>query len=226
MEFNKIAESFGSIAQKYDEQRRFFIPCFDDFYGTSIDFLSQVVEKPTSVLDLGAGTGLLTKYLLEKYPDAHYTLVDIAEEMIEMAGKRFVNMPKLHFMVSNYAEQLPEGVFDLIASALSIHHLDDAQKKNLYSMIYDKLPVNGCFINLDQFNATSEIMNRHYVKWWHNFINQHITDTNEQQQYLKRRELDKEDTVESTIQKLRTIGFKQVDCIYSFMKFGVILAIK
>ena len=61
MEFNKIAESFGSIAQNYDEQRRFFIRCFDDFYETCIDFLSQVVEKPTSVLDLGAGTGLLAK---------------------------------------------------------------------------------------------------------------------------------------------------------------------
>jgi tRNA (cmo5U34)-methyltransferase len=226
MELEKIADRFDSVAKNYDEQRRFFIPCFDDFYGTSTGFLSQIIENPKSLLDLGAGTGLLTKYLFEKYPNASFTLVDIAEQMIEVARKRFDDQNNFKFLISNYSECLPEGEFDLIASALSIHHITDQQKLNLYSMIYQKLPQDGCFINLDQFNATSELMNRHYVKWWHNFIDGHIKDEKERELYLKRRELDKEDTIEATIQKLRTIGFRHVDCIYSFMKFGVIVAIK
>ena len=182
------------------------------------------MEKPLSVLDLGAGTGLLTKYLFEKYPDANFTVVDISDEMLEIARKRFSGLANFSFRVENYSEKLPEGNFDLIASALSIHHLADTQKMNLYSMIYDKLPGKGCFINLDQFNAASDIINKHYV--WHNFINQHITDPEEQKKYLKRRELDMEDTVEGTIEKLKSAGFKQVDCIYRFMKFGVVIAIK
>jgi tRNA (cmo5U34)-methyltransferase len=226
MELDKITERFDSVARNYDEQRKFFIPCFDDFYGTSTSFLSQVVEKPKSILDLGAGTGLLTKYLFEKYPDANYTLVDIAEQMLEMARKRFFGKDNFQFLVSNYIEQLPEGNFELIASALSIHHVSDEQKWKLYKMIYEKLPENACFINLDQFNASSGLMNKHYVKWWHDYINTHITAPDEQEQYLKRRELDKEDTIEGTIQKLRDIGFRHVDCIYSFMKFGVVLALK
>jgi ubiquinone/menaquinone biosynthesis C-methylase UbiE len=226
MEISKIAQRFDSVAQEYDAQRRFFIPCFDDFYKTSTDFLSQIVEKPNSVLDLGAGTGLLTAYLWDRYPGSNYVLVDIAEEMLELARKRFENKENFKFEVANYAEKLPKEDFDLIASALSIHHLDDKHKIDLYSMIYQKLPVGGCFINFDQFNASSVLINEYYVKWWHNFINKHITDKSEQEKYLKRRELDKEDTIEGSIQKLKAIGFKQVDCIYQFMKFGVILAIK
>jgi tRNA (cmo5U34)-methyltransferase len=226
MELEKIADRFDSVAKNYDEQRRFFIPCFDDFYGTSTNFLSQIVENPKSVLDLGAGTGLLTKYLYEKYPNANYMLVDIADQMLEIARKRFSGLTNFKFLISNYSEHLPEGNFDLISSALSIHHLTDKQKLELYTMIYEKLPENGCFLNLDQFNDTSELMNRHYVKWWHNFIDGHIKDEAERKLYLKRRELDKEDTVEASIQKLLNIGFKHVECIYSFMKFGVVIALK
>jgi len=226
MELEKITERFDSVAKKYDEERRFFIPCFDDFYGMSTDLLSQMVPNPKSVLDLGAGTGLLTKYLLDKYPLANFTLVDIAAQMLEMARKRFEGLSNFQFQISNYSEQMPDGDFDLISSALSIHHISDVQKYKLYSMIYEKLPENGCFINLDQFNATSAQMNSHFVRYWHNFIDGHIPDHKERELYLKRRELDQEDTIEGTIQKLRSIGFKQVDCIYQYIKFGVVMAIK
>jgi tRNA (cmo5U34)-methyltransferase len=69
-------------------------------------------------------------------------------------------------------------------------------------------------------------MNDYYVKWWHNYIINNLPDDNEDKQWLKRRELDKENTITESIELLKTIGFKKVECIYSFMKFGVILAIK
>lgn len=89
MEIEKILERFNQVAEKYDEQRKLFIPCFDDYYGTSITFLSKIRNDFRDILDLGAGTGLLTKYLYEKYPNANYTLVDISDQMLEIARQRF-----------------------------------------------------------------------------------------------------------------------------------------
>ena len=34
--------------------------------------------------------------------------------------------------------------YDVVISALSIHHLDDVQKENLFTKIYDMLPEGGC----------------------------------------------------------------------------------
>jgi tRNA (cmo5U34)-methyltransferase len=226
METDKIQERFNQIAGKYDEQRRYFIPCFDDFYETSISFLAEAIPHCNSILELGAGTGLLTKYLYGKFPEAQYTLLDISGQMMDVARERFVGLSNFSYVVADYAEQLPGRKWDLIASALSIHHLDEENKAALFSRIYNRLPENGCFINLDIFNASSPHMNELYNKWWYNYINKNDTLRNEQHLWLKRRELDKENTIAETLKMLKNVEFKHVECIYSFMKFGVVLALK
>ncbi len=226
MEIENIKDRFNLVAQKYDNQRRFFIPCFDDYYQTSISFLSTIKSDFNSILDLGAGTGLLTKFLYEKFPNAKFTLVDISDQMMDIAKQRFANMDNFSFLISDYSKELPTIQFDLIASALSIHHLDNDSKAFLYSNVYKDLPDNGYFINLDQFNASTDFINEKYNKYWYNFIGQSSILQMERDSWLQRRELDKENTISETLILLERIGFRHVECIYSYMKFGVILAIK
>jgi tRNA (cmo5U34)-methyltransferase len=226
MEIEKIKDRFNLVAQKYDEQRRFFIPCFDDYYQTSILFLSKIRPDFKTILDLGAGTGLLTKYLYEKFPNAKYTLVDASEQMIDIAKQRFENMDNFSFVISDYSKELPSNQFDLITSALSIHHLENDSKSVLYSNIYNNLPDNGCFINLDQFNAASDLLNNYYNQYWYDYIGQSAILEKERDLWLQRRELDRENTIEESVVLLKQLGFKHVECIYRYMKFGVILAIK
>ncbi len=226
METDKIQERFNLIAQKYDQQRRHFIPCFDDFYETSTAFLAAVKPNCQSVLELGAGTGLLTKYLYNQFPEAQFTLLDISGQMMDVARERFDGLSNFHYVVADYSEQLPGRKWDLVASALSIHHLDEENKAALFSRIYNRLPEDGCFMNLDIFNATTPLMNEHYNKWWYNYINQDEALRNEQHLWLQRRELDKENTIAETLEMLRKVGFTHVECVYSFMKFGVVMAIK
>ncbi len=226
MEIENIKDRFNLVAQKYDNQRRFFIPCFDDYYQTSISFLSSIKSDFNSILDLGAGTGLLTKFLYEKFPNAKYTLVDISDQMMDIAKQRFANMDNFSFLITDYSKELPINQFDLITSALSIHHLDNDSKSFLYSNIYKNLPENGYFINHDQFNASTTFINEKYNKYWYDFIEQSSILQLERDSWLKRRELDKENTISETINLLEQIGFRHVECIYSYMKFGVILAIK
>lgn len=226
IETNKIAERFNLVAEKYDSQRRLFIPSLDDYYGTSISFLAKTVNSVASVLDLGAGTGLLTKYLYQQFPESNYTLVDISDQMLNVARKRFSGLTNFTFSICDYSKKMPEGKFDLIASALSIHHLENDTKATLYSNIFNCLPMDGCFINLDQFNASSDHLNEQYNSWWYDFIVRSGITEKERASWLARRELDKENTIGQTKNMLTQAGFKIVECIYSFMKFGVILAIK
>jgi tRNA (cmo5U34)-methyltransferase len=226
MKTDIIANRFNQIANKYDEQRRYFIPCFDDYYKTCTSFLSAIKNDFKSILDLGAGTGLLSKYLFDNFPNAQFTLVDVSDQMLEIARKRFSGLKNFKFIISDYSKELPGNKFDLITSALSIHHLHDDNKLELYSAIYNKLEDNGYFLNLDQFNASSGIVNKSYTEWWYDYIKQSISPEMKDGSWQQRRELDKENTVPETINFLNEAGFKTVECIYSFMKFSVILAIK
>ncbi len=226
MEIEKITDRFNSVAQEYDEQRRYFIPCYDDYYQLGVSFISKIRTDFRSVLDLGAGTGLLTKYLLEKFPGADYTLIDASEQMLGLAAKRFEHLDNITYLVSDYAKNIPRKQFDLITSALSIHHLDEEAKAELYSKIFDCLPDGGFFLNLDQFNAGSALVNEYYNQYWYTQIKESGIRENERNSWLQRRELDKENTISESIQLLIQSGFSHVECVYSYMKFGVILAIR
>lgn len=81
-----IENQFNLIAAEYDGNRRKFIPCFDDFYETTTAFIASNVRAPKRVVDLGAGTGLLTYYWYQRYPDAEYVLVDVADEMLDVTN--------------------------------------------------------------------------------------------------------------------------------------------
>lgn len=226
MEIEEVKEQFNSCTDIYDSGRRFFIPCFDDYYEIGVNLLSEMHNDFKSILDLGAGTGLLSKYLYEKFPLAEFLLVDIAEKMLDVAKIRFNGLQNISFKVQDYSKKLPDGDFDLISSALSIHHLDEQEKRSLYSAVYDRLPKGGCFINLDQFNAGSDEINNAFNNYWYDCIQQSGITEDELNRWLQRKDLDKENTIRETLLMLDEIGFKDAECIYQYLKFGVIVAIK
>ena len=74
-----------------DMQRNELIPLMDIFYGTAVELI-KINNKKGKILDLGAGTGLLTKLVIKKYPNTKYTLVDIADEMLASSFSNQLNV--------------------------------------------------------------------------------------------------------------------------------------
>lgn len=221
-----IEEQFNLVAGEYDVNRRKFIPCFDDYYVNTTKMVVSNMEAPKRVLDLGAGTGLLSYYWFQECPDAEYVLVDIADEMLKVACKRFANISNVSYQSTDYTKCLPKGAFDLIMSALSIHHLENKQKAELFAQIYDKLPAGGIFINYDQFCAEESRINDWFDSYWESQLYKSDLTEKDIELWKERRKLDKECSVEKEIEMLYKCNFKEVKCIYSYHKFSVILAIK
>lgn len=221
-----IEEQFNLIAKEYDSNRRKFIPCFEDFYKNTTDFITSNIDKPKRVIDLGAGTGLLTYFWFQHYPDSEYVLVDIADEMLDVARKRFKTIENISYESENYIHKLPDTDFDTVISALSIHHLEDSDKITLFSRIYDNLPNGGLFVNYDQFCAEQMQIDHWFNSYWEAQIKRSgLTDT-DLALWRERRKLDKECSVEQEVAMLKKCKFTIVKCVYSCQKFSVIVAIK
>lgn len=222
----EIEEQFNRIAQEYDANRRKFIPCFDDYYKNTTKLIAASIRKPARILDLGAGTGLLSYYWYRQYPSADYVLVDIADAMLQVARRRFAGVDNVQCQTGDYAKGLPDGSFDVILSALSIHHLDDSQKVELFARVYEKLPDGGLFVNYDQFCGESELIDGWYNTYWQ----QQLLDSGLTEQDLalwrERRKLDRECSVQDEISMLQQCQFRAVQCVYSYHKFSVIAAVK
>lgn len=221
-----IAKQFNLIAQEYDENRRRFIPCFDDFYGSTTGFIAYNIPKPGRILDLGAGTGLLSYFWYQHFPEAGYVLTDIADEMLNVARSRFSGIDNVSFRIMDYSKELPEGAFDVVASALSVHHLENEEKQSLFSRIYDILPNDGLFVNYDQFCAGEPEMDRWFDQYWESQLMSSGLSAHDIGLWKERRKLDRECSVDQETEMLYKCGFRTVKCVYSYHKFSVITAMK
>jgi len=221
-EFNMIIkELFGSNADKYDEQRRKVIPCFDDFYRTTVDLIPFGQEAAFRFLDLGAGTGLLTALILAKFPNAMATLIDISEKMLAKARERFGTDTHISFSIMDYAASPLPGGYGLVVSAMSIHHLADSEKMELFGNIYKALLPGGMFIHAELVKGTTEITEALYQSAWLEYLKQTDLDGDQLSLIFQRMSHDKTAPLEDQLSWLREAGFEHVDCFYKYYNFAV-----
>jgi tRNA (cmo5U34)-methyltransferase len=215
-----LKEKFSYGAEEYDQQRKHVIPCLDDLYEIASDLSILETETP-NILDLGAGTGLLSSHIFRKYPKAHFTLLDISEEMLKVAKERFKDSSQFNYVVANYLEHDFGEKYDLIVSSLSIHHLNHHDKKFLYCKIYKYLNPLGTFLNIDQVLGPSDLNEEHYQKNWLEKIDRSQLSNEEREIIFDRMKLDNPALLDENISWLRDCGFKHVNVYYKYYNFCI-----
>jgi tRNA (cmo5U34)-methyltransferase len=96
------------------------------------------------VLELGTGSGVTSRRVLARHPHAHLTGVDSSEHMLAAA-----DLPDADLRLQDLRDPLPEGPFDLVFSALAIHHLHAAAKADLFARVAAVLAPGGRFVMAD-----------------------------------------------------------------------------
>ncbi|MDR2036684.1 MAG: methyltransferase domain-containing protein [Bacteroidales bacterium] len=220
-----IQEQFNRISKKYDSQRKELIPCFDDFYGIAVDNLEVDTSIP-KILDLGAGTGLMSQKVLEKYPDARLTLVDISDAMLDVARQRFEHIPGVSFRHEDLTHLSLSEEYDAVVSSLAIHHLPDNDKKDLYGKIYKGLKPEGIFVNAEQVLADNAFLQDRYESRWQQVVERSSLSREEIRAAYERVKLDKRTPLDIQMDWLKKSGFRYVDCLYKYYDFAVIWAKK
>ena len=115
------------------------------------DLQRQLAEATTgieggAILELGVGTGETAAAVLAVHPAARLVGIDESEPMLARARDRF---PGADLRVQRLEEPLPEGSYDLVVSALTVHHLDAAGKADLFRRVRGRLRPGGRFVLAD-----------------------------------------------------------------------------
>jgi tRNA (cmo5U34)-methyltransferase len=212
-----VAERFAASAEIYDRSRRQLIPCFDDFYGAALYETTSAfaADTPLRVVDLGAGTGLMAAFYARAFPRATFTLVDITAEMIERARARFAAEPsRFSFVLADYASwAIPESS-DLVISGLSIHHLEDGDKRALFARVRGALAPGGMFVNADEaLGPTPELEARYQAAWRDGARRLGVSDE-DLAAAIERMKADRCATLDDQLGWMREAGFAEVHCAY------------
>jgi tRNA (cmo5U34)-methyltransferase len=99
-----------------------------------------------AILELGIGTGETARRIVATHPNAKLTAIDSSAEMLERA--RAV-VPDADLRLARLQDALPGGPFELVVSALAVHHLDGTGKQGLFRRIADVLTPGGAFVLAD-----------------------------------------------------------------------------
>jgi len=221
-----IRQAFNRFAQDYDTQREYIIPDLAQYYGAAVWAMESKEPEP-AILDVGAGTGLLGAFVVQKFPDARLTLMDIAENMLEMAQKRFATRPGTRYVTCDYSRADLGGPYDIVCSALSIHHLAPEDKQQLFHRIHDALVPGGMFVNADQADGETPYFRERYLAYWNAFLKSGPMTEEQHAEILKRRDtLDRNEKLSVQLAWLKEAGFADVDVVYRNRTFIVTVARK
>lgn len=108
-------------------------------------------DSAQRVLDLGTGDGHLVAVVLRRLPTVSVVGLDLSAAMVQAAQARFADLEKVSFRQHDLMQPLPRelGRFDLVVSALAIHHLPDKRKQTLFNEVFKLLRGEGRFYDLD-----------------------------------------------------------------------------
>ena len=216
------ASAFGAHAGEYDGLRRRLVPPFDALYRTAVETLELLPREPRRVLDLGAGTGVLSRFVRAAYPSCELVLLDSAARMLEQASATLEGPAT--FELGDLREELPPGPFDAVVSALAIHHLSDTEKKDLFSRIHEALRAGGVFVNAEHVAAPSPELERHYENWHERSSFELGTSPAEWKGAQDRMSHDRRTDTVSQLRWLEEAGFVEADCLFKSYGFAVLLA--
>ena len=142
------------------------IPFADAHFEIMHRLLNAAGLPVRTLLDLGAGDGIVTEVVARRQALERSVLVDFSEPMLDAARQRFDGQPQT-FDVSYVAGDFREtdwhgdvaqpGPFDAVVSRFAIHHIPDDLKRNLYQAIFGWLRPGGMFVNIEHVASASPL---------------------------------------------------------------------
>ncbi len=205
------------------------MPAYLDLHRTLVGGIPYLPTRSFRVLELGVGTGTLTDLLLREYPHAQVTGVDISPRMIARAREKLRPFRDRVELVAGDLGAYEEGEYQVVLSALAIHHLADAEKWRLFRRIRRTLPVGGYFGDADDHLPEDSVFDTRYAQialalrpavraagGW----------TSPQQIWHEHEKFDHPCTLQAEVAALERAGFAHVGVPWRFFGQAVVWAYK
>ena len=178
------------------------------------------------ILELGAGTGGLSRLLLESFPGARLTAVDVSPRMLEVCREVLAPFAeRARVLEADFATTSFGRGYHAVVSRLAIHHLDDGGKEALFRKVFAALAPGGVFVDSDMITGGSEEADAALVAEWFAYMTARGDDPDQWAQWLVGEE-DHPATVAAQLAWLEAAGFGGVQVIWKRAGFAMFRAFK
>jgi tRNA (cmo5U34)-methyltransferase len=159
-----LRREFDREAAGYDRTARASMPAYSDLHRTLLGGIPYAPTRQFRVLELGVGTGTLTALILEQFPHARVTGIDLSQAMIGRARIKLRPYRDRVTLVVGALEDFEPAPYDAVVSALAIHHLPDRDKWTLFRRVHRTLPRGGYFGDADDHLPEDPLFDQRYAQ--------------------------------------------------------------
>ncbi len=115
-------------------------------------------DSPIKILDLGAGYGALTLFLLNHFPNANAVCQDGSEQMAKLGQERMKDFKgRFRYVISDFGKagwnHALTGPFEAVVSSIAIHNVNNPKIiRGIYENTFPLVRSGGCFLNFDRMH--------------------------------------------------------------------------
>ena len=212
---HRVAGHLGVAADEYDRAIRTFIPHYDTMLGTIVHWLETSIPADAQVVDLGAGTGVLSAAILDALPAVRVQLVDTDPNMLEAAAVRCQEHDgRFELRRALFQDELPRC--NAVVATLALHHVPDHDdKRDLYAAIRAALEPGGLVVVGDMLIHPHGPERRGMLRDWYAHMAEHgITEEEADGHFAQWAAEDHYVALVEELQLIGAAGFPNPDCFW------------
>ncbi|WP_367131496.1 MULTISPECIES: class I SAM-dependent methyltransferase [Streptomyces] len=138
----------------WDRQQEWYLPDREERFRVMLDMVEAFAGPAPRVLDLACGTGTITARLLDRFPAAESTGVDLDPALLAIARGTFAGDDRARFVTADlkdpdWTARLPHDRYDAVLTATALHWLHSDPLRTLYGQLAGLVRDGGVFLNAD-----------------------------------------------------------------------------
>ncbi len=216
----EITKSYNEQAQDYDNFIRKLVPDYEVFHDVLVSFLN----KPSTVLDIGCGTGNSSACLKNNNPNVKLTCLDTSPQMLNIAMSKLGSQ---HIFYESSIENFEiDQQFDAVVSIMVMHNIQKiSERLKSYQKIANALRSGGSYLSVDIFLGENDKLQSVYMIQWRDFMLKNISKNEVDGKWLKlHKEKDKPIKLSEHMRLLGKAGFTTIDVLHKRFQFAMTIA--
>ena len=218
-----IEQIYSNYSSHYDEQISKIVPACRTILRSMVAAIPFSPEDTFNVIDLGCGTGNLAYLIKANFPNANIDAMDISSEMIKIAKKKLSEHGGgIHFETFAFKDFQFKKTYDVVVSAIALHHIASEWQFKIYQRIFDALADSGVFINAEHVLGATDQLTETYTSNWVDVMRK-MLPVNEAENIINTtHNIDKPVTIRQHFKWLQIIGYKDIDILWKENQIVVI----
>jgi trans-aconitate methyltransferase len=221
-----------SASQLFIDYGDAFTPSRSEQADLIVSLVPAVPDEEFVAVDLACGAGWLSEAVLRRFARAQVIALDGSPAMLERAAATLagwmdhVELREFDLRDRDWLADLPSDTRCFVSS-LAIHHLDGAEKRDLFKRLAEKLVPGGALLIADLVEPLDDAGRRAYALAWDAAVKEQSErrrgDLSDFEEFRRQEwnlfefpdpDIDKPSNLFEQLSWLREAGFSRVDCFW------------